>query len=130
MSVKLNLAVADRIMAAFFSGDRQTIHALVADNFVLLPPRGSAHYGNYRGAEGFLSFVRTFGEAYDLQQADKTNAYPSEDGTVIVFELHLAGTVRASGVPFDTTLLEAWHFEGGKLVKIRPHWYEIPGANP
>jgi ketosteroid isomerase-like protein len=130
MTVKLNLAVADRIMAAFFSNDRTTIHALVADEFVLIPPRGSAHYEHYHGADGFLRFIETFGTVYDLQKADKVGSYPSEDGTVIVFELHLAGSVRASGVPFDTTLLEAWHFEGGKLVKIRPHWYEIPGANP
>ncbi len=129
MSLKKNLAVADRIMAAFFANDRQTIHALVADEFILVPPRGSAHFGIYKGPDGFLSFVQTFGEAYDLEKADKTNAYPSEDGNVIIFELHLAGAVRASGVRFDTTLLEAWHFSDGKLVKIRPHWYEIPGAN-
>ena len=130
MALKQNLEVADRIMAAFFANDRETIHALVADDFMLVPPRGSAHYGTYEGADGFLSFIRTFGEAYDLEKADRTNAYPSEDGGVIVFELHLTGTVRASGVRFDTSLLEAWHFADGKLVRIRPHWYEIPGANP
>ena len=130
MNLKDNLAIADRIMTAFFSGDQATIHALVADEFVLHPPRGSAHYGLYEGADGFLRFIQTFGTAYDIQQADKTNSYPSEDGTIIVFELHLAGTVRASGAAFDTTLLEAWHFDGGKLVRIRPHWHEIPGANP
>ena len=130
MSLKQNLDVADRIMAAFFANDRETIHALVADDFKLVPPRGSAHYGTYEGADGFLGFIRTFGEAYDLEKADRTNSFPSGDGSIIVFELHLAGTVRASGIGFDTTLLEAWHFSAGKLVRIRPHWYEIPGANP
>ncbi len=129
MNLKDNLAVAERIMTAFFSGDKETVHALVANDFELIPPRGSAHFGVYRGSDGFLTFIETFGTAYELQKADRAGAYPSEDGSIIVFELKLAGTVRATGVRFETSLLEAWHFAGGKLVRIRPHWYEIPGAN-
>lgn len=128
MSQTDNLAVANRIMTAFFSGDQATIRALIADEFVLDPPRASAHYGVYRGAEGFLSFIEAFGAAYDIVKADRAGDYPAADGATIIFELHLVGTVRSSGVRFDTSLLEAWHFEKGKLVKIRPHWFEIPGT--
>ena len=121
-----NLAVADRIMAAFFSGDSDVIQALVDPDFVLEPPREALHYGVYRGGDGFLEFMATFTAAYDLQSADRAGVYASEDGAVLVFELKLRGVVRSSGNGFDTSLMEAWHFDDGRLVLIRPHWFELP----
>jgi ketosteroid isomerase-like protein len=121
-----NLAVADRIMAAFFSGDSEEIRALVAEDFVLEPSRDALHHDVYRGSDGFLRFMEKFAAVYDLKESHRANVYAAMEGEALTFELHLRGTVRGSGNAFDTSLLEIWDFRDGKLCRIVPHWFDLP----
>lgn len=123
-----NLAVQERFVAAVFAGDAVTIHALAAPDFELLEGSGLPFAGTYRGAEGFLEFLDVFAATFEIERLAPVRSFVSEDPDRLAFEFDLRGVYRATGEVFESSLIELWHFRGGKVVSIKPHYFNVPGG--
>jgi ketosteroid isomerase-like protein len=118
-----NLQVQQRFVAAVFAGDADTIRSLCAPDFELHEGSGLPFAGTYRGAEGFLEFLRLFNDTFDIEQLVPVRTYTTDDPDWLIGELTLRATLRASGKRFDSSLLEMWRFRNGKVVNIKPHYF-------
>lgn len=121
-----NLAIKDRFTAAVFSGDRDVMQGLLAPDFELHQPSGLAYSGVYTGADGFLVFLGKFMLVYEIKQLENTRTFIGQDPDDIVLEFVFRGTFKPTGQPFNTTLLEHWRYREGKIVLIKPYWFEMP----
>jgi len=45
---------------------------------------------------------------------------------VLLFEFELRGTLKHSREPFETSILEAWRFRNGRVLTIKPHYFNVP----
>ena len=123
-----NIQVKERFVSAVFAGDAATIRALSDEAFELHEGSGLPFAGKYHGAEGFLEFLGIFSQTFDIERLEPVRAYESGDPDWIAFEFDLRATVRKTGQRFESTLVEIWHFKDGKVVSIKPHYFNsIPG---
>jgi ketosteroid isomerase-like protein len=118
-----NIQVKERFVAAVFAGDADTIRALADPGFELHEGSGLPFAGTYRGAEGFLKFLEIFGQTFDIERLEPIRSYESQDRDWIAFEFDLRATVRNTGHLFESTLIEIWNFKDGKVLSIKPHYF-------
>ncbi len=121
-----NLDVQQRFVAAVFAGDAEVLKGLCHPDFLLVQAPSMPYGGTYQGADGFLRFLGIFGATYDIEKLEPLRTYQAEDPDWLVSEFVLRATVKASGKLYDTTLLESWHFRDGKVLGIRPHYFQPP----
>lgn len=117
--------------AAVASDDRDLLATLVDPEFEVIQSNNLPYGGRYRGIDGFFEFaLGLFPTTWNiekfeaLRRFDEKQTEPGIESTVI--QIRLAGTVAATGEPFDTTLLEHWIMRDGKLLFAQPHWFETP----
>ena len=122
-----NPDIQQRFVAAVFAGDAATLTALCHANFVLHQGGAMPYAGTYRGAEGFLQFLGIFAETLEVEKLETVRIYSCDDPDWLVSEFDVVATVKATGQRYETTLLERWQFSGGKVVSVKPHYYEPPG---
>ncbi len=118
-----NLAIMERFVTAVFAGDSDTILSLCDPDFMLEEGSGLSFAGSYPGGEGFLRFLGIFNETLEVEHMETLRIYSTPDPNYAVSEMDLRTRVRASGKRFDTSLLERWHFRGGKVLSIKPHYF-------
>ena len=121
-----NLAVQVQFVTAVFAGDAETLRALAAPDFLLLEGSGMPFAGTFEGADGFLAFLGVFAETFDIEVLAPVRSFLSDDPDVIAFEFDLRAVVRASGERFESSLIEVWTFRAGKVVTIKPHYFNVP----
>jgi ketosteroid isomerase-like protein len=118
-----NLAVLKRFTGAVARGDSDTILALCAPSFALREGSGLSFAGTYHGGEGFLRFLGIFVDALEIERLETTRIYQAGDPAFVVAEMELRARVRATGKVFESSLLERWRFEDGKVAEITPHYF-------
>jgi ketosteroid isomerase-like protein len=123
MTKSRNIQIKEQFVSAVFAGDGDTIRALADAAFELHEGSGLPFSGTYRGAEGFLEFLGIFNQTFDIERLEPVRAYESEDSNWIAFEFDLRATVRQTGQLFESTLVEIWNFKDGKVVSIKPHYF-------
>lgn len=121
-----NPDVQQRFVAAVFAGDSATLTELCHADFVLEQGGAMPYAGTYRGAAGFLRFLGIFAETLDIEKLEPVRTYLCDDPDWLVSEFDLIATVKASGQRYETTLLERWQFSGGKVISVKPHYFEPP----
>lgn len=130
MTENPNLAIQERFVAAVLAGDADTIHALCAPEFALHEGSGLPFAGTYRGAAGFLDFLGLFNEMLDIHELAPVRTFTTDDPDWLIGELNLRATLRATGKPFASSLLEMWQFREGKVISIKPHYFNaVQGEN-
>ena len=122
-----NTEVQQRFVAAVCAGDAVTLTALCHADFALEQGAAMPYAGIYRGADGFLTFLGIFGETYDIEKLEPVRTYTCSDPDWLVSEFELVAVVKASGQRYVTTLLERWQFSEGKVLNIKPHYFDPPG---
>lgn len=123
-----SLPIKDRFVAAVLSGDRDTVAKLMDPDFVLEQPRGLVYAGTYRGVDGFFDFLDRFAAAYDIESLENVNTFFGADPDLIVLEFRFRGLFKPTGERFDVSQFEPWYFRNGRVLKVRPHWFEMPGV--
>jgi ketosteroid isomerase-like protein len=126
VSKEQNLAVKQQFVAAVFAGDKDTLRRLADPHFELHEGSAMPFVGTYRGAEGFIGFLDIFMAAFDIRRLEETGAYTSEDPDQMVFTFELEAVYRPTGVDFSSSLIEAWQFSNGKVLKIVAHYLNSP----
>lgn len=123
MTENRNLAIIERFVAAVFAGDGETLKSLCAPEFELHEGSGLSFAGTYAGGEGFLQFLGIFSGALDIQRLEHVRTYLTDDPDFVICEMELEATVRESGEHFGSSLLERWRFKDGKVIEIKPHYF-------
>ena len=118
-----NLAILERFVTAVFAGDAETILSLCDPDFMLEEGSGLSFAGTYPGGEGFLRFFGIFNQTLEIGHMETLRIYTSQDPNYVISEMELRARVRATGKPFETTMLERWHFRGGKVLSVKPHYF-------
>ena len=126
MAENPNIDIQERFVAAVFAGDTATLARLCHADFMLEQGAAMPYAGTYRGPKGFLAFLGIFGETFDIEKLEQLRTYLCSDPDLLVSEFDLVAVVRATGQRFETSLLERWQFSGGKVIGIKPHYFEPP----
>ena len=83
-------------------------------------------FGEDRGihASGRVApFFGIFNQTLEIGHMETLRIYTSQDPNYVISEMELRARVRATGKSFDTTLLERWQFRGGKVLSVKPHYF-------
>lgn len=123
-----NRAVQARFAAAVLGGDIPTVLSLCAPDLRLEQGNAMPYAGTWHGPEGFLEFLGIFAATLDIASLDTVRVYQADDPDWLVCEFALVATVRATGEPYVTSLLESWHFRNGQVAAIKPHYFHAPLA--
>jgi ketosteroid isomerase-like protein len=126
MATNSNIDVQQRFVTAALTGDGATLQALSDPGLVLEQGTSMPYVGTYQGAEGFLRFLGAFAETLEIEKLEPVRIYQADDPDWLVCEFDVRATVKASGKPYVTTLLESWHFRDGKVAAIKPHYFNSP----
>jgi ketosteroid isomerase-like protein len=118
-----NLAVLQSFTGAVATGDGETVLALCTPDFELHEGSGLTFAGTYRGGAGFLEFLGIFMGALEIERLETTRVYQSDDPDYVIAEMELRAVVRATGKVFESSLLERWRFQDGKVAAITPHYF-------
>lgn len=121
-----NLEVMQRFVAAALGGDGDALKSLCADSMVLEQGSSMPYAGVYHGGEGFLQFLGIFGDTFEIEQLDLVRTYQADDPDWLVAEFVIRATVKATGKPYASTLIETWNFQNGKVAMIKPHYFNPP----
>jgi len=109
--VKDNLAIADKLQAAVFAGDHDVVREIIHPDFELRQAKRIPYAEEYRGYDGFMRFLANFMGYYDIATLERTGTYFAENA-------------RSTGDKIDTTMLEKWEFEDGKVIGVTPHYFD------
>jgi ketosteroid isomerase-like protein len=123
MTENPNLRIQEQFVTAVFAGDADTVRSLCAPEFELHEGSGMPFAGVYHSADGFLEFLQVFGETFDIAELAPVRTYVTDDPDWLIGELNLRATLRANGKPFESSLLEMWQFRDGKVLSIKPHYF-------
>jgi len=123
MAESTNAQVQERFMAAVVAGDMETVRSLIHPDFELEEGSSVPFAGTYRGADGFLQFLGTFFQTFDIEGLEPIRVYRTDDPDWLAVEAELRGTIRATGKRYETSLVELWHFKDGKVVGLKPHYF-------
>lgn len=128
MSENPNLAVQARFAAAVMAGDVATLEELSHPEMVLTQGAGTAYAGTYHGSAGFLEVLGKFAAALDLESIDTIRVFQCDDPGALVCEFDLKSKLKGSDTRYDTTLMELWEFKDGKVIRIKPHYFDKTGT--
>jgi uncharacterized protein len=114
---------SERFLAALRTGDTAMMGAMLHPDFELIEADSLPYGGTYRGLDGWLALTRAVGTAFAgfrLTLLDVAGEGPES----IVLHFAIAGRIRATGVPFESRVLEYWRFRDGKLWRIDPFYFD------
>lgn len=118
-----NLAVLERFTTAVMAGDGETVKSLCDPAFALHEGSGLSFAGTYHGGDGFLEFLGIFMGALEIERLETQRIYQSSDPDFVIAEMELRATIRETGKVFESSLLERWRFRDGKVVEVKPHYF-------
>lgn len=119
-------AAFERSMAALSRGDVEGHLANCTDDFVLEMPYADPPAivsGKAAVRERLTGALGTF-----VMQLTVTDAYPTTDPDVWVFEYDSEGRVTTTGKPYANRYIAVVHFRGGQLCRHREYFNPVPAA--
>ncbi len=125
-----NYPIKERMVKAVLSGDWETAGTLLHPDFALHEPASLPFGGVYKGLEGFKEFskiVRTF---IKTESIETIRNYFTDDPDYILVEAATKGKVLATGVAYESPVMEEFRFRDGKVLSIMPCWFNIPDFPP
>lgn len=114
---------SERFLAATRSGDRTALAEMLHPAFEAEEAAGLPYRGMYRGVDGWLALGAAVVGAWSKFRLELLE-YVAEDGDNFVVRFAISGESRRTGRAFETTVLEFWRFEGGKLREIHPYYFD------
>lgn len=118
-----NQAVMQQFLDAVLGGKPELLDPLIHADFELLHASTVPYAGVYQGAEGFLRFLGIFMGTFDDLTLETGETFAAPSGALIC-EIVLTGTYKCSGKRVRTSMLEKWEFADGKVLRIKPHYFD------
>lgn len=115
-------AVVHAIYAAAGTGDWETLERYLSDNLEIIEADNLPYAGSYRG-RGALRELLGIVMAHWADPDLEFHAMAAGDGLVVsIVTFHM--TSRRSGRRLSMPLAELFQIEDGKVVKIRPYYFD------
>ncbi len=118
MSAEQNREAIAELYRLFFAGDLDSVVASLSPEIEVLQAAGLPYGGTYKGIDGFMEQVSKILGFWQELTFDVTQLLASDD--VVVAYGEWRGTVKATGKTVRFPMMEAWHFDQGKIVRILP----------
>ena len=119
-TAQANLAVVERLYAAYARGDMEGVLADIADDVDWAAEAASTTvpwYGPRRGKQEVPSFFEAIASSVDISAFDILGL--ASNDTNVVATLHWTFTVKATGKTASMYMQHWWRFAGGKIVFFR-----------
>ncbi|MGZ8752546.1 MAG: nuclear transport factor 2 family protein [Acidimicrobiia bacterium] len=110
-----NVALAERLYAALGARDIPTLLEILDDGIEAAQTPELPWGGKYHGHDGMLIF---FGKLLESINSVVTTERFFAAGDQVVQMGRTAGTVVATGAPFDVAEVHIWTFRNGKAVRF------------
>jgi ketosteroid isomerase-like protein len=106
--------------AAAAAGDPEPVRELIDPDFELAPHITGGHEGvEFRGYEGFVSFISMQAETWESLRAEPSQMRENGDMVVVVGTLHARG--RGSGVEVEEPVVWLCRFRDGRMLRLEAH---------
>lgn len=119
-----NRLCLERFYAAVVGGDHVAAESLLHAEFTVHEAGGLPYAGVYKGPRAWWQlFARISGIWLDLK-IENLDLIGEPDGELFGWYMRMSGRSAATGKPFATTIFERWVVKGGKLMEVRPHYWD------
>ena len=108
--------------AAFRAADMPAMRSLLAPDFVIHEAEGLPYGGTYRGEAGWSELLQRIAATWE--SLVPTVRYLLGDGRHFAVLMDLTLTSRATGRTIETSILESWTVEGGRIREVRPFYWD------
>jgi ketosteroid isomerase-like protein len=121
-TVARNLKTVKEFYAAVDAGDWTGAEDIFDfDNLILIEADGMPYGGTWQGREAFIRFNEMI---YNLWQPLQYKMLEyCAGGDLVICYLQLTGTGK-TGVSWSMTVCEPWRLRNGKVVEIKPHYFD------
>ena len=124
-----NLDRLDRFgRSAVFASDAAEALAiqqsLLHPDFEIVEAPGLPYGGTYRGIDGWAALIARIKTIWDPVRVTPLWTIGEPDGDKFGKMYRLSGTSTATGRQFDTRIFELWEFEGDKIIRSVPFYYD------
>ena len=103
------------------NGNREGFFAVFADDVIAYDAEGLPYGGAYPGKDGLRELTGKMFNAWE--KATWEIAELTGGGDLVVVHLVMTFTPRG-GAPFDHPICEVWRFRDGRVVELRPFYYD------
>lgn len=110
-----NLAVAQCFIDAFEREDHAAVTGLLHPDLVVHEADNLPYPGDHRGVDGFVKLLKTLLSNYELKFVSATL---HDAGDVVVCEMTIALTGRATGKALEMPMIEVYRFTDGQISDI------------
>lgn len=117
-----NRATTQKIYAAMFSGDMETVKGFAADDIMIHEAEGLPYGGLYRGPSGIDRLSRLIYETWDDMDFKLVEITAGGEYTVAL--MHFSAKGKKTGKSFSFPIAEAWRFKDGKAIEWRPFYFD------
>lgn len=117
-----NRSFCETFLAAMGAGDYATLGTMLAPGFVVHEAQGLPYAGSFHGLDGWKDLAGRVRRTWSGLRVIPLEIHDA--GEVIVLRLHLTGRGRETGIELDTTVLELWRLQDGKLLEILPYYWD------
>jgi ketosteroid isomerase-like protein len=121
-----NIDILRRLYAAIMVGDIAQVLTLIdSERLEVHEPESLPYGGVHRGTEGFTRAVSRMAKCWtDVKFSDFSFAVSVDGEDSLIASFTMSATARATGVNLSFAVLEAVRFADGKIVAIKPFYWD------
>lgn len=123
-----NVDVVKKAFECLFAGpDWEGLSAWLADDCQLFEAPTLPYGGTYSGKPAVIAGIKAVFAAFNDFSYQVQEIFSEKDKVIVQVELTATG--RKTGKTFSMPLLELWRLRGGKIVEIRPVYFDTARVN-
>ena len=117
-----NQEIIQAIFEASAEEDWDTVKSLVHNDIQVFEADSLPYAGVFKGPENFVGLIQqVFGTWEDVVH---TINHVVADGEFVVILANMAGRAKTTGRTFSVSMAEVWRLRDGKVIEIRPHYFD------
>jgi len=127
MSQDRQIEIVKELYAALPAGDWDAYKNHTHADFRVVESESLPYAGVFHGMDGFMQLIeKVFGMFSEFDAQPNTFA---AGGNMVMVEVNIKMTGRASGNSIHTQLIEVFKFEGEKVIEICPFYFNTDLVN-
>src|SRR6478736_9791343 len=112
-----NVEIVRRAMAAYMSGEEETVRKLVAPDIVVSTRPDQPDVRQHRGYDGMLRASAEWLEAWDQESFEAVRVWDAD--SFVFVAMRESGQGRISGVPIENNSTFVYTLSEGRIVRIQ-----------